>query len=484
LQQIEAGNGLVIEEWNRALDWSIERRTLLATAPAIEIPIADVGDDVVDIELDESEVDVTPTEVFVGRTRTNEEVPDQSNIDDESDSVAETLQTDELIDESSSTTPRQPITELRNEGVKFQVGTLVNTNPATSAQFWPGNTALSQLNIGVVGNLGTGKTQLVKSLITQLRSTSGQVQPAPLTMLVLDYKHDYQDPAFLEAVGGRVLKPHKIPLDIFRVVGEDNQPNRFKRANAFVDVVKKIYGGVGPVQSNRLKQVIMEVYADVDGSPTLEQVAQAYTALVPNADSVVGILNNFVMQEIFSSSASDLKTLGELIDGSVLVLDLRELDPDQDTKNALVALFLNQYFEYMIQLTKWPFEHRENIQLRRLNSYIVVDEATNIMEYDFDVLSALLLQGREYGVGVLLSSQFLSHFVPTGGPNYAEPLLTWFIHQVPNVTISDLRKIGFLGATDDDAARISNLAVHGAFYKSLNYPGKFIRGLPFFELGK
>jgi len=98
-------------------------------------------------------------------------------------------------------------------------------------------------------------------------------------------------------------------------------------------------------------------------------------------------------------------------------------------------------------------------------------------------LSALLLQGREYGVGVLLSSQFLSHFVPTGGPNYAEPLLTWFIHQVPNVTISDLRKIGFPGATDDDAARISNLAVHGAFYKSLNYPGKFIRGLPFFELG-
>ena len=484
LQQIEAGNGPVIEEWNRALDWSIKRRTLLTTAPATEIPITDV-DDVVDIESDESEVDVTPTEVLiVGRTGTNEEVPDQSNIDDESDSVAQTSQTDELNDESSSTTPRQPITELLNEGVKFPVGTLVNTNPATSAQFWPGNTALSQLNIGVVGNLGTGKTQLVKSLITQLRSTSGQVQPAPLTMLVLDYKHDYQDLAFLEAVGGRVLKPHKIPLDIFRVVGEDNQPNRFKRANAFVDVVKKIYRGVGPVQSNRLKQVIMDVYADVDGSPTLEQVAQAYTARVPNADSVVGILNNFVMQEIFSSSASELKTLGELIDGSVLVLDLRELDPDQDTKNALVALFLNQYLEYMIQLTKWPFEHRENIQLRRLNSYIVVDEATNIMEYDFDVLSALLLQGREYGVGVLLSSQFLSHFVPTGGPNYAEPLLTWFIHQVPNVTISDLRKIGFPGATDDDAARISNLAVHGAFYKSLNYPGKFIRGLPFFELGK
>ena len=70
-----------------------------------------------------------------------------------------------------------------------------------------------------------------------------------------------------------------------------------------------------------------------------------------------------------------------------------------------MALFLNQYYEYMIQLQKWPFEKTGNVQLRRLNSYLVVDEATNIMEYSFEVLMRLLLQGREYGVGVLLSSQ-------------------------------------------------------------------------------
>ena len=487
MQQIEAGSGLVIDEWNRALDWSLRTRPLLNPTFVDQDLTINTDDDMSADESDDSDVVVTSEDVLgdVG-SGSEEEISDQMNVEDESEAVTGGLQVDQENVELT-TTPQEPsqmVPEILNEGVKFPVGTLVNTNPATSAQFWPGNTALSQLNIGVVGNLGTGKTQLVKSLITQLRSTSGIVQPEPLTMLVLDYKHDYQDPVFLEAVGGRVLKPHKIPLDIFRVVGEDNQPNRYKRANAFVDVIKKIYGGVGPVQTNRLKQVIMGIYSANSGSPTLELVAQAYSELVPNGDAVVGILNNFVMQEIFSSSSSDLKTLGELIDGSVLVLDLRELDPDQATKNALVALFLNQYFEYMIQLTKWPFENRENMQLRRLNSYIVVDEATNIMEYDFDALSALLLQGREYGVGVLLSSQFLSHFVPTGGPNYAEPLLTWFIHQVPNVTVSDLRKIGFLGATDDDATRISNLPVHGAFYKSLNYPGRFMRGLPFFELGQ
>ena len=172
------------------------------------------------------------------------------------------------------------------------------------------------------------------------------------------------------------------------------------------------------------------------------------------------------------------------MDGSVLVLDLRDLDPDQSTKNALVALFLNQYLEYMIQLPKWPFEKKGSTTLRRINSYVVVDEATNIMEKNFDALMMLLLQGREYGVGVLLSSQYLSHFSPSGGVDYCEPLLTWFIHNVPNVSISELKKIGLPGANQVDADRVASLQVHGALYKSLNYSGKFIRGKPFYELPK
>ena len=371
-----------------------------------------------------------------------------------------------------------------DDGVKFDVGMLTNVSPETPAVFWPGNTALSQLNIGVGGNLGTGKTQLVQSLVYQLRKESEKVQSTPMTALILDYKHDYQKDEFLKSVGGRVLKPHRIPLDIFRVSGEDTIPNRYKRARAFVDVIKKIYQGVGPVQVDNLIQVIMDAYAANNGSPTIAEIATRYRAKVQNGDSVVATLNIFVMQEIFSSDKTELKTLAELIDGSVLVLDLRELDPDTATKNALVALFLNQYLEYMIQLQKWPFEKKGDITLRRINSYVVVDEATNIMEKNFDALMVLLLQGREYGVGVLLSSQYLSHFSPSGGVDYCEPLLTWFVHNVPNVTISELKNIGLPGANQADADRVASLQVHGALYKSLNYSGKFIKGKPFFELPK
>ena len=55
------------------------------------------------------------------------------------------------------------------------------------------------------------------------------------------------------------------------------------------------------------------------------------------------------------------------------------------------------------------------------------------MKHKFDVLRQSLLREREFGVGVLRASQYLSHF-RTRDTDYAEPLLTWFVHKVPNVT--------------------------------------------------
>lgn len=456
LQQLAVGDGNILQEWSRALDWSLK----------CEDPVdgPDIG---------------APDETDY----TNEPI----HVIDVVEDLKPRLEPEEREIEVSDLPEVEPVVvpihvnSIVGEGVKFEVGILTNTAPPVSAVFWPSNTALNQLNIGVVGDLGTGKTQLVKALIWQLRVKTQQVQPSPLTALILDYKHDYQDAAFLDAVNGKVLKPHKIPLDIFRVIGENSIPNRFMRTNAFIDVLKKIYAGIGPRQRGKLQKVIMDLYAASDNAPTLKEVAVAYSAAVPAGDAVVAILNNFVLGEVFSSDRSELKTLSELIDDSVLILDIDAFGADQQSKNALVALFLNQYYEYMIQLQKWPFEKTENVQLRRLNSYLVVDEATNIMEYSFEVLMRLLLQGREYGVGVLLSSQYLSHFSPSGGDNYGQPLLTWFIHKIPDVVLGQLHSLGLPTANAGDVTRIKTNPNHVAYYSSLNFAGKFIRGNGFWE---
>src|SRR3546814_12989676 len=85
---------------------------------------------------------------------------------------------------------------------------------------------------------------------------------------------------------------------------------------------------------------------------------------------------------------------------------------------------LNMFYENMLRTTKLPFLGQDP-QLRAIDSYLLVDEADNIMRYEFDVLRKLLLQGREFGTGVILASQYLRHF-KAGGTDYREPLLTWF----------------------------------------------------------
>jgi hypothetical protein len=110
-----------------------------------------------------------------------------------------------------------------------------------------------------------------------------------------------------------------------------------------------------------------------------------------------------------------------------------------------------------------------------------VDEAVNIMKYNFPVLMNLMLQDREFGFGVILASQYLDHF-KKDGRNYGQPLLTWFLHKVPSVTLKELQQLGLPNVTADIAGKISSQKVHHALYSSLNFSGKFIEEVPFFKL--
>jgi hypothetical protein len=211
-------------------------------------------------------------------------------------------------------------------------------------------------------------------------------------------------------------------------------------------------------------------------------VLSGYRQRVGAADSVVGVLNKFVLPEVFVEDASALKPFNDFLGDNVLVINLSELGGDSHTQNALVILMLDLYYEYMLTREKWPFVG-EDPQIRKLNSFLLVDEATNIMQFEFPVLEKLLLQGRQYGLGVILASQYLSHF-KVGSTNYGEPLRSWFVHKVPHVTEAQLRMLSMPGATAANASRISTLNNHEAFFSSLDVSGEFIRGLPYFELGR
>jgi hypothetical protein len=369
---------------------------------------------------------------------------------------------------------------IRGAGVRFGVGRVLGTLGAATAEYWPSNTELNQMNIGVVGDLGTGKTQLLKALVYQLREGSRANQETPLSMLIFDYKRDFQSPDFLEAVGGRVLKPYRIPINIFSLREGYSPLAAYQRAQQFADVLDKIYGNIGPVQTDRLVTSIVNLYKEKQGEPpTLAEVLAAYSD-GQKPDAVTSILKPFILGEIFSDDPKEMMSFEEMMDDKVVVVALNDFGTDDNGKNALVVLFLNLYYDYMLNSTKWPFVG-SSPQLRRLNSFLLVDEAVNIMKYNFPVLMNLMLQGREFGFGVILASQYLDHF-KKDGRNYGQPLLTWFLHKVPSVTLKELQQLGLPNVTADIAGMISSQKVHHALYSSLNFSGKFIEEVPFFKL--
>lgn len=422
----------------------------------------------------------------------------ESASNDESDNEVETISsakngTVEISEVTSSTgevkeeVGVKPTTaqgeSTESNGVRLAVGRTINSFQPRQLSLNISDTKLNQLNMGVVGDLGTGKTQLLKSLIYQIASSGPDNRGTPPRFLIFDYKRDYSDPKFVEATGAKVVKPHRLPLNLFDTsgIGESLSPwlDRFR---FFTDVLDKIYSGIGPVQRGKLKVAVQTAYQSClpGQQPTLYDVHSAYTTILDGkSDSPMAIIDDLVDMEVFARNQAETVPFDEFLDG-VVVVSLDAFGQDDRSKNMLVAVMLNMFYENMLKTEKKPFEGTDP-QLRAIDTFLLVDEADNIMKYEFAVLRNLLLQGREFGTGIILASQYLRHF-KVNATDYREPLLTWFVHKVPNITPNELSALGLSTNNAEAAIQVKSLEVHEFLYKSHDVSGEVIRGNPFFEI--
>lgn len=392
------------------------------------------------------------------------------------------------VENENTKKPEPNSTDMENvdsEGIKFDVGVTIGEFNTDTVNFFPGNTALNQLNVGIVGDLGTGKTQLVQALVYQLCSSTEQNRGVAPNMLIFDYKRDYSKSEFVEATNAKVIDPFDMPLNLFDRKDSSN-PKRawLERSKFFADILNKIYGGIGPKQKENIKVAIKKAYenSDLNGlpDPTIKDVFESYkNEMKGPIDSPYSIMSDMVDGAYFSEESNNIQSFSSFLNG-VVVIDLASIGQDDATKNMIVVVFLNLFYEYMLKIEKKPFGGADG-QRRFVDTMVLVDEADNIMRFEFDVLKKILLQGREFGVGVLLASQYLSHF-KTAHENYAEPLLTWFVHKVPNLDVKALQTIGLVNATNDKVQQVKGLECHECLYKTFDVDGKVIRGNPFFEI--
>lgn len=343
-------------------------------------------------------------------------------------------------------------------------------------------------NTGIIGTMGTGKTQFTKSLIAQMmQNTHNNVDGTPIGILIFDYKGDYIKEDFTEPTGAKVLEPYHLPYNPLALFG-DRALLPVHTTNLFKTTLAKAFG-LGPVQQSNLNRIILEAYerrgiSKSDRStwnrpvPTINDIWDVYSNEEKVAyDSLYAALEKLMTFEIFEPNPEKTMSLYDLING-ITVINLSGYDAD--IQNLIVAITLDIFYTQMH--VKGSSKHQGDF--RQITKMVLVDEADNFMSQDFESLKKILKEGREFGVGTILSTQQLTHF-KTSEDNYANYIQTWIVHQVSNIKAQDVTSIfNISNKTEAEGLmeQIRKLEKHYSVYVDGNKNMTKMRDLAFWEL--
>ena len=299
-------------------------------------------------------------------------------------------------------------------------------------------------NTGIIGTMGTGKTQFTKSLITQLvRNQKDNVGGQPIGILIFDYKADYIKEDFVKATNATIYELHKLPFNPFALVG--NKPMLpVHTASQFRATLSKAFG-LGPKQENRIHELVMQAYDKCgitpyspaswsNTAPTIQTIWDLYLDQEKvEQDSLYAALYELNTFQVFETNPEKTKSLYDILDG-VVVINLSGYDPK--IQNLVVAITLDIFYTQMHQhgSSKLDGDHRQ------ITKMVLVDEADNFISQEFESLKKILKEGREFGVGTILSTQELTHF-KAGDEDYSSYILSWVIHRVSKIKNQEIRAI-------------------------------------------
>ena len=350
-------------------------------------------------------------------------------------------------------------------------------------------------NIGIIGTMGTGKTQFTKSLVTQLyRSSRDNYDGSPLGILIFDYKGDYNETKedFVRATNARVLKPYRLPYNplALHITKAFRPLLPIHTANEFKDTISKIYN-LGAKQQQLLLESIIKAYTrqGIDPAnpstwsrlaPTFEQVYQIFCEDTEGrpVDSLTAAMNKIHQFCLFEGDPRRAQSLEQVLRG-VVVVDLSGYD--SDIQSMIVAITMDQFYAQMQK----NGSSRTDGRFRQMRSMVLVDEADTFMRQGFPSLRKVMKEGREAGVGVILSTQSLTHFIG-GDDDYSRYVLTWVVHNVSDLKQKDVEYVFKLQPKSpqilEQYTAIKGLHKHESVVKLTNDPPTAIRDRAFWQL--
>ncbi|WP_218015226.1 DNA phosphorothioation-dependent restriction protein DptH [Brevibacillus dissolubilis] len=347
-------------------------------------------------------------------------------------------------------------------------------------------------NTGIIGTMGTGKTQFTKSLITQLKRNSvDNVNSTPIGILIFDYKGDYIKDDFVAATKAKVFHSlYHLPFNPLALYV--TQPIRpmlpMHTCDTLVDTISTAFN-LGQVQRRTLKQIIMDAYAarGIDKTipstwelpaPTFRDVYELYLEKEDTkVDSLLAALETLSDYEVFEPNADSTVPLFDMIEG-VTVINLSGFP--ESVQNLVVAITLDVFYSQM-QISG---HSTVDGNLREITRMILVDEADNFLSKDFKSIKKILKEGREFGVGTILSTQFMDHF-STADNEYSNYILTWIVHNVAEMSARDIKMIFNAQSKAEEEniqSKIHGLAKHYSLVKGIGKQPICIRDKAFWEI--
>ena len=252
-------------------------------------------------------------------------------------------------------------------------------------------------HIAITGETGSGKTQVTKAVIHELREYG-------LPTLILDFKDDYSDPAYAETEGFKVYDPsfQSLPFNPLAppVDARSGHVNITHHLYQLTNIIKRIYK-LGDQQAYRVREALKQAYETAGISLTAFTPGPEQT--YPPFEAVKTELENEKGNEALLGRMSPIFDLGLFASGAILdfgemaeestVVRLGQL-PGDETKNSVAEFFLMAVYNYLIRQP----------QVHRLSRLMVLDEAWRLVESPY--LEPLMREGRAFGMGIMIATQF------------------------------------------------------------------------------
>lgn len=408
--------------------------------------------------------------------------PVDDNHDDDDDGASGTASNGPRQAAPSKNTPKAPVpasAPTTPAKGKKDPKILIGESTAGEQIYWEPQRADAPLNnfgLLVTGDSGAGKTQVLRALIHEVADLGFPV-------CVFDFKNDYADPGFSKPAGLRVYDVSRVglPFNPLSLIPDDHgecQP--ITQIHTLTDIFRRIFG-LGEQQQARLKKAIVHAYEEHGIDPkTRYRVADIKS--VPSFDDVVKPLEDDEKNEALLNRLSPLFDLGlfpksdavtttfEALINDRVVLDLHSL-PDDKIKAALAEFMIVRLHGYVLR----------GDQPRQLRRLLVFDEAWRVK--DSERLQELAREGRAFGVGIAIGTQFPGDIRENLAGNLATQI---FLH---NKEADHQKAIAraLVGATSGPKAthiiqRVAMLQKHEGFVRNQQHsPYVLVRTTPHYE---